>query len=79
MDPVASAQPGAGVFRRLLHHVEADAPSIIYQGVRVWFAPCGAVCLPAPGGLVTGLPVCPDCASQAPSPTPQDRPAAHDA
>ncbi|MFC5102827.1 hypothetical protein [Kibdelosporangium philippinense] len=36
---------GAGVFRQLTHIVDPDAPSIQFDGVPLWFARCGAVCV----------------------------------
>ena len=46
MDALAPRHVGAGVFRPLMHVIAPDAPQIVFNGIPLWFAACGAVCVP---------------------------------
>lgn len=51
MDAIAERRVGAGVFRPLMHIIAPDAPQIIFNGIPLWFAACGAACVPVPRTL----------------------------
>jgi hypothetical protein len=61
MDVVTGPRSAAGVFRLLLHVVEADGRSIDFEGIRLWFAYCGAACVlldEEPPGRRERCPIC---------------------
>jgi hypothetical protein len=53
---------GAGVFRRLLHELDDDAP-FTFDGIPLWLAECGAVCVPLEQSP-DGRPPCDTCFQQ---------------
>ncbi|GLY47859.1 hypothetical protein Lesp01_15150 [Lentzea sp. NBRC 102530] len=58
----AVVRPAAGVFRSLLHAVEATARPINFRGITLWFAVCGAASVLVSGDEMEARKVCPLCA-----------------
>lgn len=53
-------RPGVGVFRKLLHLVDADARRVVFRGVPLYTARCGAMV--AVGDNLRPWEWCPACA-----------------
>jgi hypothetical protein len=63
MESVAEPRMAAGVLRPLLHVIDRDVPAIDFQGVPLWFARCGATCVPLGGEHQPSWETCADCAT----------------
>jgi hypothetical protein len=59
--PVARPSRAAGAFRPMTHTVDQGVPPIDLHGVPLWFALCGATCVPLTGDEESTWEACADC------------------
>jgi hypothetical protein len=58
-----------GAFTKLLHKVEDDAATLVFDGARYWWSVCNRLCLPLPHGFDhSHIPLCSQCFPRRPVP-----------